>query len=174
MSQRPQPLQRTLEDINAFRYERTGFPDKNSDVFFNFFDDASHKFLAKINGFRNVKIPNFPTSLMPKLGVDNTEIPSLLGGPPDWKLVPEGTTSIPIIGQLLPQDYVEEILTSLAIPEGCFTACPYGLRHGKPGTHPRTNEDSGGPAPGSNGPGAGSGDATPSTPTLQEPPSAVC
>jgi hypothetical protein len=29
---------------------------------------------------------------------------------------------------------------------GCFTASPYGLRHGKPGTLTRTDEDSGGPA----------------------------
>ena len=100
------------------------------------------------------------------------EVPSLNGGPPDWKVVLEGTTLIPIIGQLLLQDYVEEIRTSLAIPEGCFTASPFGLRHGKPGTHSRTDEDSGGPAPGINCPGVGSSDATPSTPTLQEPPPA--
>ena len=78
---------------------------------------------------------------MPKPGVDNTEIPSLLGGPLDWRVVPEGTTSKPSIGQLLLQDHVEEIRTSLAIPEGCFTASPYGLRHSKPGTITRTDED---------------------------------
>ena len=89
-------------------------------------------------------------------------------------MVPEETTLIPIIGQLLPQDDMEEIRTSLTIPEGCFTESPYGLRHGKPGpgTHSRTNEVSEGPAPGIDCPGAGSGDATPSTPTLQEPPPA--
>ena len=119
-------------------------------------------------------VTNYPNNPVPTPGVDNTEIPSLNGGPPDWKVVPEGTTSIPIIAQLLPQDYVEEFRTSLAIPEGCFTASPYGLRHGKPGTLTRTEEDSVGPAPGIDCPGAGSGDATPSTPTLQEPPSAAC
>jgi hypothetical protein len=83
-----------------------------------------------------------------------------------------GLTDAPIIGKLLPQDNVEEIRTSLAIPEGCFTASPYGLMHGKPGTLTRTEEDSGGPEPGIDCPGMGIGDATPSTPTLQEPPSA--
>jgi hypothetical protein len=121
-----------------------------------------------------VKTPNYPIYPGPTPGGDNKRVPSFNGGPPDWKVVPEGTTSIPIIGQLLPQDYVEEIRTSLTIPEGCFTASPYGLRHGKPDTHSGTNGDSGGPAPGINCPGAGSGDATPSTPTLQEPPSAEC
>ena len=114
--------------------------------------------------------PNYP---VPTPGVDNKEIPSFNGGPSDWKVVPEGTTSIQIIGQFLPQDYVEEIRTSLTIPEGCFTASPYGLRHGKPGTHSRTNEDSGGPAPGIDCPGAGNGDAAQSIPTLQEPPPAA-
>ena len=111
---------------------------------------------------------------MPTPGVDNTEITSLLRGPPDWAVVPEGTTSIPILAQLLPQDYVEEICTSLAIQEGCFTACPYGLRNGKPDTLPRANGASGGPSPGIDCPGEGDSGATPSTPTLQEPPPAEC
>ena len=83
MSQRPQPLKRTLSEITAYLYEKTGIVDSKSDVFYNFVSDPSHKFLAKVNGFRNVKLPNFPTSLMPTCGVDNTEIPSLLRGPPD-------------------------------------------------------------------------------------------
>ena len=119
-------------------------------------------------------MPNYPSISTPTPGVDNTEILNPNGGPPDWKVVPEGTTSIPIIGQLLPQDFVKEIRTSHTIPEGCFTASPSGLRHGKPGTHSRTNEDSGGPAPGIDCPGAGNGGATPSIPTLQEPPPAAC
>ena len=89
-------------------------------------------------------------------------------------MVPEGTTLIQILGQLLPQDYVDEIRTNHAIQEGCFTACPSGLGNDKPGTSLRSNEGSGGPAPGIDCPGAGSSVATPSTPTLQEPPSAVC
>ena len=99
--------------------------------------------------------PTIPTYPVPTPGVDNMEVPSLNGGPPDWRVVPEGTTSIPIIGELLPQDYVEEIRTSLAIPEGCFTACPYGLRNGKPDTLARTDEASGGPTPGIDCPGEG-------------------
>ena len=122
MSQRPQPPKRTPSELTAYRYEQTGIPNENSDVYRVLPSGESHKCLAKVNGFRYVKIPNFPTVLMPTPGVDNTEIPSLLGGPPDWAVVPEGTTSIPILAQLLPQDYVEEIRTSLAIPEGCFTA----------------------------------------------------
>ena len=89
-------------------------------------------------------------------------------------MVPEGTTSIQILGQLLLQDYVDEIRTSLVIPEGCFTACPYELGNDKPGTSPRSDEGLGGPAPGIICPGAGSSGATPSIPTLQEPPPAVC
>ena len=54
----------------------------------------------------------------------------------------------------------------------CFTASPYGLRHDKPGTLPGADEASGGPTPGIDYPGVGNGDATPSTPTLQEPPPA--
>ena len=134
-------------------------------------DWTDHNGVKTLQGNKVTKYSNNP---VPTPEVDNTEIPSFNGGPPDWKVVPEGTTSIPIIGKLLPQDNVEEIRTSLAIPEGCFTASPYGLRHGKPGTHSRTNEDSGGPAPGIDCPGAGNGDATPSIPTLQEPPSAAC
>jgi hypothetical protein len=56
--------------------------------------------------------------------------------------------------------------------EPCFTACPYGLRYSKPGSISRTDEDSAGPSPGIDCPGAGSSGATPSTPTLQEPPPA--
>ena len=118
--------------------------DPNPVVFFLFPDEPTRKFRAKVNGTRLVKVTNYPNVPVPTPGVDNTEVPSLNGGPPDWKVVQEGTTSIPIIGRLLPQDDVEEIRTSLAIPEGCFTASPYGLRHGKPGTHSRTNGDSGG------------------------------
>ena len=88
--------------------------------------------------------------------------------------MPEGTTSIPIIGQLLPQDYVDEIHTSLAIQEGCFTACPYGLGNDKPGASLRSDEGSGGHAPGITYPGAGSSGSTPSIPTPQEPPPAEC
>jgi hypothetical protein len=174
MSQRPQPPKRTLSELTAYRYDQTGIPDENSDVHRVLPSGESHKFLAKVNGYRYVKIPNFPTILMPTPGVDNTEVPSLLGGPPDWAVVPEGTTSIPTIGQLLPQDNVEEIRTSLAIPEGCFTACPYGLRNGKPDTLARTDEASGGPTPGIDCPGEGDSGATPSTPTSEEPPPAEC
>ena len=172
--QDPFTCKSTLSEITAFRSKKTGLPDPKSDVFFLFQDEPTRKFRNKVNGYRYVKVPNWPTTLTPTPGVDNTETINPNGGPPDWKMVPEGTTSIPIIGKLLPQDDVEEIRTSLAIPEGCFTASPYGLRHGKPGTQSRPNGGSGGPAPGIDCPGAGSGDATPSTPTLQEPPPAVC
>ena len=63
-------------------------------------------------------VPNHPSFLRQTPGVDNNKVPSSLGGPLDWVVVPEGTTSIMILGQLLPQDYVEEIRTSLTIPEG--------------------------------------------------------
>jgi hypothetical protein len=141
-------------------------------VFFLFQDEPTRTFRNKVHGYRYVKVPHWPTTSKPTPGVNNTETLNPNGGPPDWKVVPEGTTSILIIGKLLPQDDVEEIRTSLTIPEGCFTASPYGLRHGKPGTLPGAEEASGGPTPGIDCPGAGSGDATPSTPTLQEPPSA--
>ena len=45
--------------------------------------------------------------------------------------VPEGTTSILILGQLLPQDYVEEIRTSPTFPEGYFTKCHHGVEDDK-------------------------------------------
>ena len=112
--------------------QETGRPDKHSDVFFLFLSEPTRAFRSKVNGTRLVKVTNHPHTHVPTPGVDNTEIPSFNGGPSDWMVVPEGTTLIPIIGQLLPQDNVEEIRTSLAIPEGCFTACPYGLRNGKP------------------------------------------
>ena len=111
MWQRPQPPKRTLSELTAIRFQQTGIPDENSDAFCVLPSEDSHKFLAKINGFRTIRMPNFPTSLMPTRGVDNTKLPSLLGGPPDWVAVPEGTTSIPILSQLLPQDYVDEIRT---------------------------------------------------------------
>jgi hypothetical protein len=55
-----------------------------------------------------------------------------------------------------------------------FTECHHGAENDMSGVDPSTNESSGGPAPGIPCPGAGSGIATPSIPTLQEPPPAVC
>jgi hypothetical protein len=169
----PYTIKRDIPAITRYRAEQTGRPDPYADVFFLFQDEPTSTFRNTILGHRFVKVPNWPTNLTPTPGVNNKETINPDGGPPDWRVVPEGTTSIPIIGKLLPQDDVEEIRTSLTIPEGCFTASPYGLRHGKPGTLPGAEEASGGPTPGIDCPGAGNGDATPSTPTLQEPPSAA-
>ena len=54
-----------------------------------------------------------------------------------------------------------------------FTECQHGVEYDKSGVDLSTNEGSGGPAPGILC-CAGSGIATPSIPTLQEPPSAAC
>ena len=91
MWQRPQPPKHTLSELNALRFQQTGIPDENSDVFRVLPSEDSHKFLAKINGFRTIRIPNLPSFLRPTPGVENTEIPSSLGGPPDWVAVPERT-----------------------------------------------------------------------------------
>ena len=122
--QRLQPSKRSLEQIAKLRFEEEGVPSPYTDVFRVFFIEDASRFIANLNGFRYVKIPNFPSFLMQTPGVNNSELPSSFGGPPDWAVVQEGTSSIPILGDLLPQDYVDEIRTSLAIPEGCFTACP--------------------------------------------------
>ena len=124
--------------MGRLRYEKCGIPNPYTDVFRVLPSTDEHKFLATINGFRTVRIRNQPSFIKPTPGINNKEVLSLLCGPPDWMVVQEGTTSIPILGHLHPQDDVEEIRTSLAIPEGCFTACPYGLRHSKPGTILRT------------------------------------
>ena len=55
-----------------------------------------------------------------------------------------------------------------------FTEYLHGVVNGKSGVDPSLCEDSGGPAPGSLRPGAGSAVATPSIPSCQEPPSAAC
>ena len=97
------------------------------------------RFLAWLTGFCTIRIQNQPSFLKPTPGVCNKQEPSSLGGPPDWVVVPEGTTSIPILGQLLSQDDVEDIRTSLTIPEGYFTECRHGVEDDKSGVDPSTN-----------------------------------
>ncbi len=77
-------------------------------------------------GRRKVDVPIKPKKLKLNPGVMNQESPNELGGPPDWVVVPEGTTAISILGELLPQEEEEKTSTgtSLPIPEGCFAESP--------------------------------------------------
>ena len=62
------------------------------------------EFMATITSFLTGRIPNLPERFVSIPGVCNQQEPCALGGPRDWMVVPEGTTSIAILGELLPQD----------------------------------------------------------------------
>ena len=118
--QGPQQPKLTLQQIGRLRYEKYGIPNPFANVFRIFptvkqsispssgtswlTGPGEAEFMATITGFSTVKIPSQPSFLKTTPEISNKAPSEDLRTGCQWMVVQEGTTSIPILGKLLPQN----------------------------------------------------------------------
>ena len=141
------PVIKDRSYLGQLRYETNGVPNPSANVFHLLPKSSSvvrqskaaspwsnacaeSQFIATMTGIRTVRLPRAPRRVL-LAGTVPQFTPNSDGGPPDWVVVPEGISAIPILEELAsPKIGVMPILegpssptvcTSLTIPEGCFT-----------------------------------------------------